>query len=289
MKSIAILMTLFACAAQGASELKNSSEKKFFSKLQEIGLVQRLYRVEEKSPFLAGVTFSKLEEAPLKVMKDCAAVLCHDVELQKKLNAEMRRGRLVLVTDAFKGFVGALIAETPETILLRGRLAPAATKKGVLVVTPKTLMTTVAHELTHAEDGESGVLEPLLKRTQELHQKGRLSAAHGRTINQFVGEVRAYENEMRYLMKHSRSKEFLADEGGRGALTVRTAEKREFLFRRLQEIDEKVRDLYLPEFLKALRESELARGERRGLIAAMRDLLPPKGPYSFVHLVEPRL
>lgn len=291
-KWIVAIALLFAASAAGASvRPENRFEKKFFEQMKAFGFARDLYRVDRKSPFLAGIMFSKLEPSPLKSFAECAAVFCRDVELQKRLNAEIRRGRLVLVTDAFQGFVGATIAETPETSQLKERLSPDGDGgKNILVITPKTLMTTVAHELTHAEDNETGVLDGLQNRTRGLYREGRLSAANGRLINQFAGEIRAYENEMRFLVKNARPTEYVADESADATrLTVRTAGKRDFILRRLQEIDGKVRGWYLPGFLKAMADEKLRKADRQALARAVRGLLPAAGPYSFEHLVGSRL
>lgn len=264
--------------------------KDVFSVLRSLGLVRGLFRVNGPKVFQPGLVFSKLKGAPTKSIESCATVFCRDALLQKRINDEIAMGRLVLVAPEASGFVAAIVSETPETEALKAVLLPAEkrAKKNVLVVTPKTLASTMIHELKHAADDESGVLDPLFGKTRELLAGGRLSVESGLAINRFAGEVRAYEAELRDVIDHARDVEFLADDGTEG-LAIRRAPKKEFLIRRLTEIDWKVRDHYLPRFLKALDDPKLMDKDRQALMQTVTTLLPLKGPYSFAELVKPRL
>lgn len=268
--------------------------KALFSGLRKLGLVSDLLRVNGEHSFSPGLLFSQLREAPLRELANCEAVFCRDVELQKSLNDEMRRGRLVLIANSDNGFVAAMVAPTPETEALQDVLTPDFKRRprNVLIVTPKTLMSSLAHERTHAEDAENGTMLPLLERVRGLLDKGRLSLEQSKAVQQFAGEVRAYEQEMRYLVSKSRELEFVADDAdpeASASIQVRTAPRRDFLVRRLSEIDWKVRDWYLPAFVKAVKGKKLPKAERKSLLVVVKGLLPPSGPYSFANLVEPRL
>lgn len=271
-----------------------TATKALFSGLKKIGLVTDLLRVNGENSFSPGLLFSQLHATPLREIADCQAVFCRDVDLQKSLNDEMKRGRLVLVSNADNGFVAAMIAPTPETDALQTVLMPdvKSRPKNVLIVTPKTLMSSLAHEMTHAEDTENGTMVPLLERVRGLFKKGEFTIEQSKAVQQFAGEVRAYEKEMRYLVSKSRNLEFVADDESpenSAAVRVHTAAKRDFLLRRLTEIDWKVRDWYLPAFMNAVKEKKLGKTERKGLLDTVKGLLPVTGPYSFASLVEPRL
>ncbi|MBX2988593.1 MAG: hypothetical protein KF802_11915 [Bdellovibrionaceae bacterium] len=263
----------------------------FFADLQKLGLTVGEQRTLPADSFLPGLRYSPYAKAPLRPLESCPAVFCHDVDLQKRLNAEVRQGRLVLIAEAGKGFIAAVPSDSEKTrqLKLQGG-GDVLVRKSLLIITPKTLLSTVVHELTHAEDNEGKKLKPLFDRIRALHEAGHLASASGRTINQFPGEVRAYDNEMRFILKRSRSREFLADEApSGGGVEVRETFKMDFVSRRIQEIDWKIRQAYLPEFLKALNDEKLPTDGRVALLDQVRDLLPSEGPYSFRRLVQPHL
>lgn len=268
--------------------------KSFFRRLKSSGLIGDLMRANGEKSFSPGLLFSKLQPTPLREIDGCQAVFCRDVDLQKILNDEMKGGRLVLVTNSYNGFVAAMVNDTPETVALKRVLTPDAHDRSanVLIVTPKTLISSIEHERMHADDAANGALKPLLASVRALHGKGALTVGQARAIQQFAGEVRAYEREMRFLVKNSRPVEFVADDGVDGTtpvIRVNTEDRRAFILRRLAEIDMKVRDWYLPAFLTAMKESSLGAKDRRALTASVRGLLPKSGPFSYDKLVEPKM
>lgn len=265
----------------------------FFSDLHKLGLTVGYYQTAMERSFLPGLRYSSFVKAPLKEVDGCHAVFCRDVELQERLNAEVRRGRLVLVTDTSNGFIAAVPTDNDETKAIKREVSPSAEAgKNLLIVTPKTLLSTIVHELTHAEDHEKNHLKPFFEQTKRLFEQGHLAAFNGQKINQFLGEIRAYDNEMRYILKNSRKVEYLADDaptGGPSEVVVRTTFKMDFVSQRIREIDWKVRDWYLPEFLKALKDEKLPVAAKTALLDQVRDLMPQEGPYSYRHLVQPKL
>lgn len=291
---ISILRVEAASSYGGLVKAAQKSSLSFFTSLEKMGIGRGLFKTFPKGSFFPDLLFSKFENPPLKILSGCTAVFCRDLDLQKKLQEELNGGRLILVANAFHGLTAAVPAESAETRALKRMFKTGSEDKSVLVITPKTLMSTLAHELTHAEDSENQALDPLFEKMRGLYEEGQISAENGRRINQFVGEVRAYDNEMKFVLKNSRANEFVAenDEGEKAEpyqIRVHQVKKMEFVPQRIREIDWKVRNFYLGELFTGLRDKGLSVKARKIVLDLLKDHLPQGGPYSFAHLVQPRL
>jgi len=151
--------------------------------------------------------------------------------------------------------------------------------KSVLIVTTKSIRSTIAHELQHASDYEQKVLVPIKTLVSQLFKEGQLSARGGRGINNFFAEIRAYSIESKWIEANTRDKEFMVESS-----TVQddysdiVSETQGVRFKklRLDEIKNKA-DWYYYDFLKALKEPTLSVKSKESILQFLEKILLSDG------------
>lgn len=217
----------------------------------------------------------------------CRHLFCIDPDLKGQLLNEIDNGRIVLLTHAFQGFVGAAFNETLTRNFFGRKIFDGKdAEKSVLVVTPKTIMSTVIHELQHAADQETNSLKSFTTLIDQLLKLGELDTKSAFWIHSFVSELRAYSVEYKWIKKSTRIKEFLVDTTDIGYNTVvEVVDGNEFKKTRLEEITMKLH-YYFRHFKEALAYNELSEKNRNQIINLLREFEIKGGPQALEEILD---
>jgi hypothetical protein len=157
--------------------------------------------------------FGILEPLPEKEI-NCNYIFCKDIDLQKRINSELKAGRLIIITHAGAGFLAAAIEtdSSPIQTLLKDIGKDQLANKSILAITPATTMDTLHHELFHAEDHLNPELRKLINELEYLITGGNINCNLNlnRIARSYVMEMRAYNGEsIEEISSKSYSKETL--------------------------------------------------------------------------------
>lgn len=206
-------------------------------------------------------------------------LLFRDSELKNEIFSEIESGRTVLFTHGFNGFAGAAFQDMAPIFKTNPEFKDIDPSKSVLIVTTKSIRSTVAHELQHARDYEQKVLVPIKSLVSQLFKEGQLSARGGRGINNFFAEIRAYNIESKWIEYNTRDKEFMVESSTvQNDFSDIVSEIRGVKFKelRLSEIKNKA-DWYYGDLLKALKEPTLSAKNKEVILQLLEKILISDG------------